>query len=371
MSLWAKLNENSANKEKVSYVPILTDEIKNKLAEFEPSDSLLIFEDGGLVSYYRIPGVDGNAAIALISNPYYEWIHDVVIDKDNVSWKVVAICREYHSGYDYTTVHISESIENIVMGGKYACYGCGFQVVKNNQFYQSRERALFTKDKTQLLSYVVGDSEKFDNDMLQGVQSIGYFKIAYDEPDNLTIPSTVRRVDSSHFKCGNLRFEGDLPVLGDFSGVRAEKIYVNQPLKDIPQERYKKIADVRYGERDYCRAEIITKKPALSTEIPTAPGFIGLTRVDNDEYEFINPRYIIKMEPVSFEKYDGKETGTRVLYAAHGSERAVAVDYYEKLLVIDGKIKDAQEALTKSVGGLAGLLEKVNDLYKLSQTEMY
>lgn len=346
----------------------LSDEIKSQLSEFEPSESLLIYKYENLVSYYRIPGVEGKAAIALISNPNRDWILDEVKDNDNVSWRVVAVCREYHSGYDYKTLQIDKSIEHIVMSGKYACYGIGFEVEKNNPFYQSCERALFTKDKTQLLSYVVVEnSEKFNNDMLQGVHSIGYFKITYDEPENLTIPSTVSRMDSSHFQCKHLRFEGDLPELGDFSDVRAEKIYINQPLKQIPREWYKKIASVRHGDRDYYRAEIVTKKPVLSTVVPTAPGFIGLTRVDNDEYEYINPRYIIKMEPVPFEKYDGEEKGTRVYYAAHGSERAIAVDYYEKLLDVDSKIKDAQEALAQSIGGLAGLLEKVNDLYNLSQ----
>lgn len=76
------------------------------------------------------------------------------------------------------------------------------------------------------------------------------------------------------------------------------------------------------------------------------------------------------MEPVSFETFDGKEIGTRVLYAAHGAQQAISVDYYEKLLDVDNKIKDAQEALAKSIGGLAGLLETVKDMYEASQKDI-
>ena len=76
------------------------------------------------------------------------------------------------------------------------------------------------------------------------------------------------------------------------------------------------------------------------------------------------------MEPVSFEKYDGIETGTRVLYAAHGTQQAISVDYYEKLIDVDNKIKDAQETLAKSIGGLAGLLDVVKDMYETSQKDI-
>lgn len=153
----------------------------------------------------------------------------------------------------------------------------------------------------------------------------------------------------------------------------AEKIYVNHPLKDIPKDVYEKLSNVLTGVKYHGApsfiAKVITKKPELSTETPAAPGFIGLTRVDNDEYEYVNPRYIVKMELVSFEKYDGVEIGTRVLYAAHGTQSEIYVDYYEKLLDVDRKIKEAQEALAKSIGGLAGLLDVVKDMYETSQME--
>ena len=76
------------------------------------------------------------------------------------------------------------------------------------------------------------------------------------------------------------------------------------------------------------------------------------------------------MDPVSFEKYDGIEIGTRILYAAHGTQQAISVDYYEKLEDVDRKIKEAQEALAKSIGGIAGLLDVVKDMYELSQKDI-
>lgn len=165
-----------------------------------------------------------------------------------------------------------------------------------------------------------------------------------------------------------------MPKLGDISDVYAKKIYVNCPLKDIPKDAFEKLSnvltDVKYRGEFSFNARLITKKPKLSTKTPNAPGLIGLTRVDNDEYEYINPRYIIKMERVSFEKFDGNETGTRVLYAAHGTQQAISVDYYEKLIDVDNKIKDAQETLAKSIGGLAGLLDVVKDMYETSQKDI-
>ncbi len=41
------------------------------------------------------------------------------------------------------------------------------------------------------------------------------------------------------------------------------------------------------------------------------------------------------MESVLFEKYDGEEIGTRVLYAVHGTQLAISVDYYERLMDVD------------------------------------
>lgn len=341
---------------------LLSDEIKNQLSTlFEPSEALLVSQESG-ISYYLIPGTNNKAAIAVISNGYTTYVSSTINDENGGELTVIAVgskAARYNA-----TLMISKSIEYILMSGPYACYGFRFNVDQDNPFYQSCDGALFSKDRSKLFSY---KAREFDNKILLGVQSVGYMHILSNDPYDLTIPASVSKMDSLHINCRNLRFEGNLPELEDIADVRAKKIYVNQSLNEIPQERYEKITEVKHGERDFYRAEIITKKPVLSTEVPTAPGFIGLTRVDNDEYEYINPRYIVKMEPISFEKYDGKETGTRILYAAHGSERAIAVDYYEKLLDVDSRIKDAQEALAQSIGGLAGLLEKVNDLYNLSQ----
>lgn len=328
---------------------LLSDEIKNQLLNFSESKYLskemLIYDDRDGVKYYKIPNTD-KAAIAELDS----YAHDVlpfVEDETKEKWTVVAICsKERYFGDHY--LGVPKTIKQIVLSGSYSCHGRRFKVDPDNPFYQSDDSgALFTKDGSVLLSLTARSK------------------------DNIVIPSSVKKVDRLLGECTDLRFEGQLPEFGEIIGIHTEKIYVNQPLKEIPRDRYKMISDIKIGNKEWRTAQIITKKPVLSTAVPTAPGFIGLTRVDNDEYEYINPRYIIKMEPVSFEKYDGEEKGTRVYFAAHGSERAIAVDYYEKLLDVDDKIKEAQEVLAQSIGGLAGLLEKVNDLYKLSQKERF
>lgn len=372
----------------------MDNEIKRILCDSDADNGLTLIRKDEYVSYYTKGGfLDASdkqkkekrgEAYAFITSELCSMIESVFIENSfleeiPIEWTVVGVCSHvrnhmYQKKYGHKSiVSLPKTIEFIAMEGKGACYGFVFDIDEDNAQYKSVinstypvDGAVFTKDGKELLSC---GSKKPNDDYLQGVNRIGHMSI--EESCDLSIPSSVESISSAHLRCGTLKFEGNLPELGDFSDVRVEKIYINQPLKQISPESYKKIADVKYGEQDYYRAEIITKKPELSTVVPWTPGFIGLTRVDNDEYEYINPRYIIKMKPVSFEKYDGKKTGTRILFAAHGSERAIAVDYYERLIVIDIKIQEAQEALAKSIGGLAGLLEKVNDLYELSQKERF
>lgn len=269
---------------------------------------------------------------------------------------------------------LPSSIEYIAMEGKYGCSSFVFDVGEDNSQYKSDIRsynnpacgAVFSKDGTELLSC---ESQTPEYGYFQGVSKIGDILIA-KECDEFNIPSSIESINSAHLKCKSIRFEGDLPKLGDISDVYAKKIYVNSPLKDIPREVYEKLSNVSTDVKGF-NTKVITKKPELSTKTPNTPGYIGLTRVDNDEYEYINPRYIVKMEPVSFEKYDGIETGTRVLYAAHDSlSETYYFDYYEKLFDVDNKIKDAKEALAKSIGGLAGLLDVVKDMYEASQKDI-
>lgn len=367
--------------------------IKRILCESVEEDLVLIFEDEG-VKYYRNGGLFGvspeqlrigkGEAYAVITDMcgYYS-IRSVFTTTDGVSgipieWTVVGVCStegvpKRHEMMNKRIILLPSSIEYIAMEGKYGCSSFVFDVGEDNSQYKSDIRsynnpacgAVFSKDGTELLSC---ESQTPEYGYFQGVSKIGDILIA-KECDEFNIPSSIESINSAHLKCKSIRFEGDLPKLGDISDVYAKKIYVNSPLKDIPREVYEKLSNVSTDVKGF-NTKVITKKPELSTKTPNTPGYIGLTRVDNDEYEYINPRYIVKMEPVSFEKYDGNETGTRVLYAVHGTQLAISVDYYEKLMDIDNKIKDAQEALAKSIGGLAGLLDIVKDMYEASQKDI-
>ena len=324
-------------------------------------------------------------AFAVITSQYCSSILSVFTETYGfndvpIEWTVVGVCStvkaptrgEYRRK---AVVELPSTIEYIAMEGEYGCYSFLFDIDKDNSHYKSNidyytdYGTVYSKDGTELLS---AGLQTLDYSVFYGVNKIGDISIE-KECDEFNIPSSIKSINSAHLECKSIRFEGDLPKLGDISDVYAEKIYVNHPLKDISKDVYEKLSNVLTGVKYHgvpsFIARVITKKPELSTETPAAHGFIGLTRVDNDEYEYVNPRYIIKMEPVSFEKYDGVEIGTRVLYAAHGTQQAISVDYYEKLLDIDRKIKEAQEALAKSIGGLAGLLDVVRDMYETSQMD--
>lgn len=374
--------------------------IKRILCESAEEELVLIFEDKG-VKYYRKGGLFGASeeqlrtgkgeAFALITSKYCSKdIHSVFKADDafyddafnDIEWTVVGVCSNVKAPTrgehrEKTIVRLPSTVEYIAMEGKYGCHNFLFDVDKDNSHYKSDIYssypacgAVFSKDGTELLCC---ESKTPDYGYLRGVNKIGDISIT-GECDEFNIPSSIKSINSAHLKCNSIRFEGDLPKLGDISDVYTKKIYVNCPLKDIPIDAYEKLSnvltDVKYRGEFSFNARVITKKPKLSTKTPNAPGLIGLTRVDNDEYEYINPRYIIKMERVSFEKFDGNETGTRVLYAAYGTQQAISVDYYEKLLDVDNKIKDAQEALAKSIGGLAGLLDIVKDMYEASQKDI-
>lgn len=370
--------------------------IKRILCESAKEKWTFICEDGGVEYYTSGKGLFSASeeqlrtgkgeAFALITSKYCgKDIHSVFKADDafnDMEWTVVGVCSNVKAPTrgehrEKTIVRLPSTVEYIAMEGKYGCYNFLFDVDKDNSHYKSDIYssypacgAVFSKDGTELLSC---ESQTPEYGYFQGVSKIGDILIA-KECDEFNIPSSIESINSAHLKCKSIRFEGDLPKLGDISDVYAKKIYVNSPLKDIPKDVYEKLSnvstDVNYRGEFSFNARLITKKPKLSTKTPNAPGLIGLTRVDNDEYEYINPRYIIKMERVSFEKFDGNETGTRVLYAAHGTQQAISVDYYEKLIDVDNKIKDAQEALAKSIGGLAGLLDVVKDMYETSQKDI-
>ena len=347
---------------------------KRILCESVEEDLILLFEDE-YVKYYR--GNETCKAYAVITSSYCRSIPSKFTTEKHFSdipieWTVVGVCSIVKAtSRDKRIVSLPASVEYIAMEGKYGCYNFLFEVDEDNPYYKSKIFSsypacgvVFSKDGTELLS---AGLQTPDHSVFHGVNKIGDISIE-NECDKFNIPSYIEAINSAHLKCKSIRFEGDLPKLGYISNMYAEKIYVNCPLKYLSKDGYEKISNLLTEDEGF-KARVITKKPELSTETPAAPGFIGLTRVDNDEYEYVNPRYIIKMEPVSFEKYDGIETGTRVLYAAHGTQQAISVDYYEKLLDVDRKIKEAQEALAKSIGGLAGLLDVVKDMYETSQME--
>lgn len=347
---------------------------KRILCESVEEDLILLFEDE-YVKYYR--GNETCKAYAVITSSCCRSIPPKVTTERlfsdiTIEWTVVGVCSIVKAtSRRKSIVSLPASVEYIAMEGKYGCYNFLFEVDEDNPYYKSKIFSfypacgvVFSKDGTELLS---AGLQTPDHSVFHGVNIIGDISID-NECDEFNIPSYIKAINSAHLKCKSIRFEGDLPKLGDISDMYAEKIYVNCPLKDLSKDRYEKISNILTEDEGF-KAKVITKKPELSTETPAAPGFIGLTRVDNDEYEYVSPRYIVKMEPVSFEKYDGVEIGTRVLYAAHGTQSEIYVDYYEKLLDVDRKIKEAQEALATSIGGLAGLLDVVKDMYETSQME--
>ena len=135
------------------------------------------------------------------------------------------------------------------------------------------------------------------------------------------------------------------------------------PKKELDNYRFelfKKSLDL-YSFDD---TKLIFKAPELCKEESAIPGYISVTNRYDDEICQINTKYIVSLAPCCFERYDGPVCGTKIELAniAGNEVKTSIIDVYEPVKMIEEKINAALESLSKSVGGLTGLLEKIEIL---------
>jgi hypothetical protein len=87
---------------------------------------------------------------------------------------------------------------------------------------------------------------------------------------------------------------------------------------------------------------------------------------DNDELVDINTKYIVSVEPINIERYQTHE-GSLITCASNGMERSCQIIVYEPCDIVLKKIEDSLSTLSQQVGGIAGLLNQIETLYKKEQ----
>lgn len=185
---------------------------------------------------------------------------------------------------------------------------------------------------------------------------------------NIVIPSSVTEIkgcafDGCSFK--KLLFEGNLPEDKDcysiFSNCKIEELWVNTPRKKtvIPNGLQNAI--------EQSDGRVIYAIPALCEEDSKIPGYIRATLVNNDELIDINTKYILSVEPYElkdkYEKYQ-PHTGTLMTCASNGIERRCQILVYEPHEMVVHKIAKSLTMLSQQVGGIAGLLNQIDTLFK-------
>ena len=188
----------------------------------------------------------------------------------------------------------------------------------------------------------------------------------------LQIPSSVVTIERQNLSSyiDSLVFDGTFPETnGSFEECMIKEVRVNVPRKlantpDDIKKALKKARDNRNG------GYIIYAVPDLCNEESAIPGFIKATQVSNDELIDINTKYIVAVEPFElkdeYEKYQ-QHTGTLITCASNGVERSCQFLVYESHEMIIQKIVESLSSLSKKVGGIAGLLNQIDTMFKFKQ----
>lgn len=156
-----------------------------------------------------------------------------------------------------------------------------------------------------------------------------------------------------------LVFEGHIPETnGSFKECKIKELIINQSRKhageiptDIHDALTKGNGNYIYGTPDFCKEE------------STIPGYIKATLAKNEELIDINTKYIISVEPCEYLHY--KNVGSMIKCAADAENHvAYEIKVHEPCEMIYGKISKSLEQLGSKVGGIGGLINLIETLYK-------
>lgn len=202
-------------------------------------------------------------------------------------------------------------------------------------------------------------------DMKQFVDGSGLYyenRDPFSHLKKLRFSASIEKIDNldNYFKdIDTLVFEGHIPETnGSFKVCTIKELIIKQSRKhageipaDIHDALIKGNGNYIYGTPDFCNEE------------STIPGYIKATLAKNEELIDINTKYIISVEQCEYLHY--KNVGSMIKCAADaGNHVAYEIKVHEPCEMIYGKISKSLEQLGSNVGGIGGLINLIETLYK-------
>lgn len=202
-------------------------------------------------------------------------------------------------------------------------------------------------------------------DMRQLVDESGHYsedREPFRHLKKLRFSASIEKIDNldNYFEdIDTLVFEGHIPETnGSFKECKIKELIIKQSRKhageipaDIHDALRKGNGNYIYGTPDFCNEE------------STIPGYIKATLAKNEELIDINTKYIISVEPCEYLHY--KNVGSMIKCAADaGNHVAYEIKVHEPCEMIYGKISKSLEQLGSNVGGIGGLINLIETLYK-------
>ena len=182
--------------------------------------------------------------------------------------------------------------------------------------------------------------------------------------NKLFIPSSVKTImEQEEWRpyLSVLDFEGEIPETNNaFFNCFITTLRVNTSKK---QTRIPNDIDEALKREN---GKVVYAIPKFCEEPSQVPGYIKTTLAKNDELVNINTKYIVSVEPRTIERYKTHE-GSLITCASNDMERICQIIVYEPCDMVLKKIEDSLSTLSQQVGGIAGLLNQIETLYKKEQ----
>lgn len=220
--------------------------------------------------------------------------------------------------------------------------------------------------------YINGEEYNGCLDVPDTIQIIGKNVLLGLVINKLSIPSSVKTImEQEEWRpyLSVLDFKDGIPETNNiFAKCEIEVLRINKSKKHItiPDDIKKglELHDQRRGTGAH--SKIIYAAPEQCEEPSQVPGYIKTTLAKNDELVNINTKYIVSVEPINIEQYQTHE-GSLITCASNGMERSCQITVYEPCDKVLKKIEDSLSTLSQQVGGIAGLLNQIETLYKKEQ----
>ena len=265
---------------------------------------------------------------------------------------------------DLVSVNIPESVKRIENSAFDSCERLETVYLPNS--IEEISTYAFSSCK-KLETVAVNDSKSSILENIDGTID-AYAFLDCPELKYLTIPASIKTIEKQEWyginyghKFKEVKFEGEVPATNAFDKCEIEELRINIPYKKaaIPQIVLDRVEKPLHKH-------IIYAVPKLCEEESQVPGYIKATLTKNDELIDVNTKYVLSVEPIQLERYYPHE-GSLITCASTGVERNCQISVYEPSMVILQKIEESLSMLSQQVGGIAGLLNQIETLYKKSE----